>query len=75
MWRSRVRVWVITATLKMVLTAPQPMVVNISLSKGNALAIKGTAHTLYNRPPDKVGIIQKAGLSDKIKGHKTFGPL
>ena len=33
-------------------------------------SIKGAAHTL-----DKGGIIQRAGLSDKIKGHKTFSPL
>ena len=47
----------------------------MSLSKGNALAIKDAAHTLYNGPPDKGDIIQRAGLFDKIKGYNTFGPL
>ena len=42
MWmgRSRVRVQFIPMTLKMVLTAPQPEMVMMSLSIGNALAIK-----------------------------------
>ena len=44
--RSRVRVRVITKTLKMVLTgAPQPVVVKMSFSKGNALAVK--RHSSY----------------------------
>ena len=45
----------------MVLTAPQPMLFIMSLSKKNALAIKGAAPTLYSGPPDKGGIIQRAG--------------
>ena len=61
MGRSRVRVSVIPKTLRMVLTAPQPVLVTMSLSKGNALTIEGVAHTLYNGPPDKGGIIQRAG--------------
>ena len=37
-------------TLKMVNTTPQPMLVIMSLSKGNALALKGAADTLHNGP-------------------------
>ena len=40
MGRSRVRVRVIPKTLKMVLTAPHSVLVIMSLSKGNVLAIK-----------------------------------
>ena len=47
----------------MVLTAPQPVLVIMSLSKGNTLAIK--RRRSYIEPPDKGGIIQRA---DKIKG-------
>ena len=43
----------------MVLTASQPVLVKMRLSKGKALAKKGAANTLYNGPPDKGGIIQK----------------
>ena len=43
-------------TLKMVLTAPKPMLVILRLSKEN-----DAAHTLYNGPSDKVGTIQRAG--------------
>ena len=46
------------------LTAPEPVLVTMSLSKVNALAIKGAAHTLYNGPPDEGGIIQRAGMVD-----------
>ena len=56
----------------MVLTAPQSMLVIMSLIKGNALAIKNAAHTLYNnRLPDKGGIIQRAGclISITEKGY------
>ena len=45
----------------MILTDPQPVLVIMRWSKGNALAKKGAAHTLYNGPPDKGGIIQRAG--------------
>ena len=46
----------------MVLTAPQPLLTLMSLSKGNVLAIKkAAAHTLYNGHPDKGDIIQRAG--------------
>ena len=45
----------------MVLTAPPPVLVIMSLSKENALAMKGARHTLYNGPPDKGGMIQRAG--------------
>ena len=60
---SQVRVWVIPKTLKMVITDPQPVLVIMSLSKGNGLAIKKAklAHTLYNRLPDKSGIIKRPG--------------
>ena len=54
MEKSRVRVRVITKTLKILLTAPQPRLVIMSLSKG-------AAHTLYNGPIDKGSIIQRAG--------------
>ena len=50
---------------KMVLTAPQPVLVKMSLSKGNALAIKSADHTLYSETPDKGGS-SKSWLSDKI---------
>ena len=40
----------LTKDFKMVLTAPQPVLV----------IIKGAAHTLYNGPPDKGGIVQRA---------------
>ena len=57
---SRVRV--IQKTLNMILTAPQSFLDIMSLSKGNALAIKRLeAHTLCNGPPYKVSIIQRAG--------------
>ena len=45
-------------TLKMVLPAPQPVMVIMSLSKGNVFAI---IHTSYNGPPDKGGIISIDG--------------
>ena len=63
MGKSQVRVRVIPTTLKMVITAPQPMLVIISLRE-NTLVKKGAAHTayaLYNGPPDKGGIIQRVG--------------
>ena len=41
----------------------------MSLSKGNALAIKR-----YNGSPDK-GAGSKSWLSDKIKGYKNYGPI
>ena len=41
-----------TRTLKMVLTAPQPVLVIMSLGK---------TKTLHNEPSDKGGIIQRAG--------------
>ena len=46
--RSRVRVWVIPTTLKMVLTAPEPVLVILSVSKGNALAIERYMTTLHS---------------------------
>ena len=62
MGRSRGRVRVIPKTLRMVLTAPQPVLVILSLSNGNALAITGVAHTfIHNELPDKDSIIQRAG--------------
>ena len=69
MGRSRVRVRVILKTLKMVLTDSWPVLVTMSLSKGNALAIKKAQ--LIPFTIDKGGIIQR----DKIKGYKTHGPL
>ena len=45
-----------------------PVLVIISLSKGNALAIKSAAHTSYNGPPDKGGIIQRSGCLIRYKG-------
>ena len=36
------------------------VLVIITLSIGNALAIKGATHSLYNGPSDKGGIIQKS---------------
>ena len=50
-------------TIKMVLTVPQPVLVIMSLSKGNTFA--SAAHTLYSEPLDKGGIIQRY---DMIKG-------
>ena len=61
MRRSRVRVRVIPKTVKMVLTVPQPVLVIICLSKGNALAIKRLIPYIYDGHPDKGGIIQRAG--------------
>ena len=41
------------------LTDTQPVLVIMSLSKGNALTIeKRTGLTFYSEPPDKVGLIQ-----------------
>ena len=47
-------------TLKVVLTYPQPVLVIMILSKGNALTIKE-----LNGPPDKSGIIQIADYLHK----------
>ena len=38
------------------------------LSKGNDLTIKSTAHTLYNGPPDKGGIIQRVSCLIRQEG-------
>ena len=56
--KSRVRLRVILKTIKMVITAPQPVLVIKSVGKGNALAIKRRSSYQYIGPP---GIIQKAG--------------
>ena len=55
MVRSRVR----PTTLKMVLTAPQPVLVIKILTK--EILKKGAGPTLYNEPPDKHGMLQRAG--------------
>ena len=47
-WGFWVESWVISITSKMTLTAFQPVLFIMSLSKGNALAIK--LYTLYNGP-------------------------
>ena len=64
-WMGRSRVWVrvIPKTLKMVLTAPQPVLVIMSLIEGNALAIKRRRQRWYN---------SKSWLSYKMKGYKTY---
>ena len=68
MGRSRVRVRVIPKFLEMVLTAPQPVLVILSLSKGNALyLIQWTSRQRWYN--------SKTWMSDKIKGHKTYGPF
>ena len=58
MGRSRVQVGAISKTLKIVLTASQPVLVIISLGKGNALFIKKRIN----------GIIQRAGCLIRYKG-------
>jgi hypothetical protein len=50
MWGTQVRVQVIQKTLKMVLIAPYPVLVIISLRKGNVLAIKKAQLTPYTMP-------------------------
>jgi hypothetical protein len=67
MGRSQVRVQVISLTLKMVLTAPQPVLVIMSLSKGNALAIKRRSSFLIQWTSRQRWYNSKGWLSDKIK--------
>ena len=45
----------------MELTAPEPVLYIMRLSKGNALAIKGADHTIYNGHLEKGVMIKKAG--------------
>ena len=62
---ASVRLQVILKTIKIVLIAPQPVLVIMSLSKGNALTIK--RRNSYSGPPDKGGIIQRAGCLIRSK--------
>ena len=50
-----------TKDFKMVLTAPQPVLVIMSFRKGNTLAIKRRSLFFYDGPLDKGGITQRAG--------------
>ena len=66
-------IYILPTTLKRVITAPQPVIIIISLSKGNALAIKDSAYTFYNGTPQKGCVIQKYWLSDEIRRYQTYG--
>ena len=58
---------------KIVLTAP-PVLVIITLSRGNAIAIKRRSSYLIQwTSPNRGGIIQRDGMVDKIQ-KKTYGP-
>ena len=50
-----------------VLIATHPVPVILSLSKGNALAIKKRSSYLINGPPDKDGKNQRAGCMKAIR--------
>ena len=64
-----------TKDLKMVLTALQPVLVIMSLSIVNALAIKRRSSYLIQWTSRQRWFNSKRWLSDKIKGYKTYGPL
>ena len=57
-----------TNDFEMVLTAPQPMLVKMSLSKAQLIPYT------YNMPPDKGSIIQRAGFRIRQKGYTSYGP-
>ena len=57
--------------LKIVLTAPQPVLVIMSSSKGNALAIKRRSSYLIPWNSRKRWYNSKSRLSDKIKGYNS----
>ena len=75
MGRSRVRVGVIQNIFKMVLTAPQSVLVIISLSKENALSIKRRSSYLIQWTSRQRWYNSKSWLSDKIKVHKIYEPI
>ena len=75
MGRSQVRVRVIPKTLIMVLSAPQPVLVIMSLSKGNALALKMRSSYLTQWIYRQSWYNSKSWLSDKMKRYKNYGPL
>ena len=54
------------------LTAPQPVLVIMSLSKENALAIKRRSLYLIQWTSRKRWYNSKSWLSDKIKGYKNY---
>ena len=64
-----------TKDLKMVLSTPQPVLVIMSLSKGNAFTIKRRSSYLIQWTSRQRCYNSKSCLSDKIKGYKTYGPL
>ena len=59
---------------KMVLTAPQPVLVIITLSRGNAIAIeRRSSYLIQWTSPDRGGIIQRDGCL--IRNKKIYGPI
>ena len=60
---------------KMVLTSPQTELVIMSLTKGNALAIKKRSSYLIQWISRQRCYNLKSWLSNKIKVYKTYGPL
>ena len=62
-------------TKDFVLTAPQPVLVIMSLTKGNALALKRCSSYLIQWTSRQRWYNSKSWLSDEIKGYKTYGPF